>query len=180
MILHRKVAAGLGAMALVAHPQLAAAQDAACITEQEVAAMVTYAAPSALQAVQARCAAELSGNGFLATEGAALSARYRVLQAEAWPQAKSGLLKVVGDEAAGEDEMLSTITTLPDEAVQPFIDALIAQELGEEIPLEDCRKVERVVEALAPWQLEDMSNLLAVVLSLAGMKDPAICPVRSA
>lgn len=176
MTVRRKMAAALGAAALTMQPQLAVAQEAVCISEAEVGAMVTYSMPSAIEAVRTRCAPELPGGGFLATGSQVLAANYEALQPTAWPQAKSGLLKIAGSKTQGEDDPLAMIATLPDHAIQPFIDALIVQELAEQIPTEDCGKIERVMEAVAPIEPEIASTLVGVIFSLVKPEDPAVCP----
>lgn len=172
----RNLAAMAGSAALVVQPQLAAAQEAACVTEAEVAAMVTYAMPSLVEGTLTRCASELSPGGFLARNGASLAGRYGALRASAWPQAKSGVLKLAGSDERPADDGLAMIVNLPDNALQPFVDALIVQELAQKITPGSCEKIERVMAALAPVEPAVAGNLVAVIFALADTKEPRVCP----
>ena len=180
MALSAKLLAALGAASLLFQPTLASAQAAACVTEQEVSAIAIYSVPSLVQAVRLRCAGELVSNGYLARRGDALSARYAALQPSVWPRAKSGLLKLFAAGAGESRGGLDTISTLPDDAVRPFVDALIVQESAPKIAPKNCTRIERVIEVMAPIDPEVAGTLLGVLVGFADSDRLPVCPARRA
>lgn len=174
MNLTGRLAATLGAVSLAVQPTLAAAQEQACITEEEVSALVIYFAPAAIESVQQSCATALAANGYLAQRGEALAARYAALQDAAWPSAKSGFMKFSSKKNAGVDDF----ATLPDDAVRPLVDAIITQQVSAQIGTKDCDKIERVLEAMDPFEPSAVAKLVAVIAGLVGKENPRVCPVR--
>ena len=166
-------AAAAGALAL--QPITAEAQQA-CVTEAEVGAIAIYSVPSLVQAVRLRCGSELSANGYIARRGASLSGRYAALQPQVWPRAKSGMLKIFGSGAGAAQgrQLLDSVGTLPDEAVRPLVDAWLVQEASARIPLQNCQRIELVVEAVAPIDPEVAGGLIGAII---GLVDPAKMPV---
>ncbi|MFC4255677.1 hypothetical protein GRI97_17665 [Altererythrobacter xixiisoli] len=178
----RKLGMFLGAVLLAVTPHVASAQQR-CVTEAEVSAMTIYAVPSMVKSLQSRCAGRLSSTGFLATRGQQFAGRYAALQTTVWPRAKSGLLKIIASRTQSEAAIrnqntrgLDMIGNLPDEAVRPFVDALIVQELTPQIDLANCSKIERAMQAVAPIDPEVSAGLVGLVVGLAQPKDISICP----
>jgi hypothetical protein len=172
----RTIAAAAAAMLSVATPTIAAAQ--ACVSAPEVQAMTIYAVPASVQALELRCADQLTASGFLAREGRGFAQRYAALQTRNWPQAKSGLLKVLGSNAvAGQvRDNLSLIAALPDQHVRPLVDALLVQELSGRIPLADCGTAEQLLETLSTIEPQVAGTLVSQMLTLFGNQPALICP----
>jgi hypothetical protein len=155
----------------------AAAPPAPCISEREIAQLAIYSVPSMIQGVRAKCARSLSAKGFLATRGDAFAARYAELREETWPAAKSAITKFAGSKATAKDaEGFAMLAGLPDDAVRPLVDALIAQKVGEEIKPADCGKVERGIQLVSPLGPRDSGALLGFIFSLVKPEDAAVCP----
>jgi len=175
--MNKRMWAAIAASGLVLQPVMASAQQASCLSEDELSAMAIYAVPSMVRTLQQRCGPELSSSGFLARDGGALASRYTALQGRAWPRAKAGLLKVVAGKANSEAaQSLALVSSLPDEHVRPLVDALIVQELAPQVPLAECGRVERAVSALAPLEPELAGNLIAVAAGLFARDEAPICP----
>jgi len=175
-----RLLAALGAASLLAQSSLASAQAQACVTEREVSAIAIYSVPSLVQAVRQRCAGELASSGYLARRGDALSTRYAALQPAVWPRAKTGLLKLFAGRASENRSGLDTISTLPDDAIRPFVDALIVQESTPKIALKNCTRIERVIEVMAPIDPEIAGTLLGVLVGFADSAQIPVCPARRA
>ena len=177
----RHIIAGMVAITALTSAQAASAQSAAaCISEREVAQLAVYAVPSMVEGVRGKCAKSLSASGFLATKGNAFAARYAALQGETWPGAKRAIAKFA--TAKGDAETANTFATLaglPDEAVRPLVDALIAQRVGETIKAQDCWKVERGIQLLSPLGPRDGGALVGFVFGLVKPDDVAVCPAKS-
>jgi hypothetical protein len=173
--------AAIAAVASLGISQAASAQVAgACITERELSNLAIYAVPSLVEGVRGKCAPSLSPNGFLATRGDGFAAKYAALQAETWPGAKSAMTKFAAPKAKGEAaDSLAMLAGLPDDAVRPLVDALIAQKIGEEVKIKDCVNIERGMRLLAPLDPRDSGALVGFVLAIVKPDDARICPVRS-
>lgn len=171
-------AATAGAAAL--QPVAASAQQA-CVTEAEVGAIAIYSVPSLVLAMRQRCGSELAANGYIARRGDTLSGRYAALQPQVWPRAKSGMLKILGAQAsAGQGrQMLDSIGSLPDEAVRPLVDAWIVQETSARIPVQNCQRMEWVLEALAPVDPEVAGGLIGAIVGLVDPDKMPVCPRRT-
>lgn len=171
----RKLLAGMAVAALAVQSSAAAAQQTACIAEDEVAAVAIYAVPSLVQGVRLRCANELSANGYLATRGNALVSRYANLQDQVWPKARSGLTKILATKDAQARQNADMIERLPDNAVRPLVDALIVQETSPKVAPGDCWKFERVIEAAAPIDPEIAGTLIGTVVGVVQPERMPIC-----
>jgi hypothetical protein len=180
MVSPTRLVAAAGAVSLALQPALAAAQQARpCVTEQEVSAIAIYSVPSLVQAVRQRCSSELTSSGYLARRGDTLSARYAALQPAVWPRAKSGLLKLFSGASSDAGRSVETISSLPDDAVRPFVDALIVQESAPKIALKNCTRIERVIEVMAPIDPEVAGTLLGVLVGFADPEQVPVCDRRA-
>ena len=174
----RSMLASAGAVMLSLTPTIAAAQS--CVTQPEVQAMTLYAVPASVQALELRCADQLDNTGFLASGGRDFARRYAALQTRNWPQAKSGLLKVLGSSAAAGPvrDNLALIANLPDQNVRPLVDALLVQELSSSIPVADCAPAEQLLQTLAGIEPEIAGTLVSQMLALFGNQPALVCPAQ--
>ena len=174
------IIAGTVALAALASAQAATAQAAAsCVSEREVAQLAVYAVPSLVEGVRGKCGKTLAQTGFLATKGNAFAARYSALQGETWPGAKSAIAKFATAKSDAETaNTFAKLAGLPDDAVRPLVDALIAQKIGETIKPQDCWKVERGIQLLSPLGPRDSGALVGFVFGLVKPDEVAICPAK--
>lgn len=177
---HTPALLAAAALAVMIPAQVRAQTQAAtaCLTETELANVIVYATPAIVTGVRGKCSRSLASNGFLATRGNAFSAKYAALQATTWPTAKGALMKLLSAKAGADargKEMLSMVTSFPDEAVRPLVDGMVAQQVGEAIPLADCAKAERAMQLSAVMAPRDNAALMAFVLANSGSKDLPVC-----
>jgi len=177
---HRPMAAAVATAALL-QVQVAQAAAPVCITEQEVSAMAAFSMSSVLEGTMNSCRPHLAANGYFATSGQQLIGRYAARKAAAWPGAKSAFLKFGSEK---DPEMLSTVGSLPDAALQPFVDAMLSEMVASKIKPAQCRPVERMAMLLSPLPPENMADIIGYVIALAGDKPakagtPRICPAQS-
>ena len=173
------LAAAVSLVPVQAHAQQQAAK--ACLSEREVAQMAIYAVPSVVEGVRGKCAAKLSKTGFLAAKGDAFAAKYAALQNDTWPVAKAGILKFVGAPKAGAakaSDPVAMLAALPDEAVRPLVDAMIAQKVGEAVKPEQCTNVERGIQLASVMNPRDSGAMIAFVMAMTKPKNPPICPAQ--
>lgn len=174
-------ALALAGAALALQPSAAAAQQA-CVTEREVSALVVYSTPLALRAIGTRCAGQFAPAGFMASSSAQLAARYAAHGNAAWPDAFSALVTLVGKEAATgpsqQVELVQLLRQMPEEAVRPLVDEIVAQKVAGEVDVQDCGKIERMFEALAPLEPQEAGNLIGVLGSIVGLQDVPVCAME--
>ncbi|MCW1383505.1 hypothetical protein OLX02_11810 [Novosphingobium sp. KCTC 2891] len=174
----RKLALGA---ALLGMTGAQAAQAQNCLTQPELTAMVTYALPVVMDSAIKTCRPNLSAQGYFATQGPALVERYSVRKPGSWPMAKAALLKI-GD--GRDDRMKDTIAMLPDSALQPFAEAMVAQMVTEGIKADQCVAIERATRLLSPLPPENTAELLTFILAMADKPKPGkksdlpLCPAN--
>lgn len=167
----------LTAAAALASSPAAAAATPGCITEKEISQLAIYSVPSLVEGVRAKCGRTLSAKGYLATRGDAFAANYAALQNETWPAAKNAITKFATTKAdTKEAENFAMLAGLPDDAVRPLLDAIIAQKIGESIKTKDCTKVERGIQLVSPLSPRDSGALLGFIFSMVKPDDAMICP----
>lgn len=163
MFTFRTLAASAALTALTAGQAAAAVQNADCLSEREVASLVTYALPVVMDSTIKACKPQLSPEGYFATQGASLVQRYAARKGSAWPEAKAALLKLGGKD----DKMKDMVASLSDEALQPFADGIVSQMIVKGIKPGQCKSIERATRLLSPLPPENTAELLTFVLVLA-------------
>lgn len=175
-----KVLAGMTATLAMVQAQVAAAQTVqpTCVKQADLADAVVYAMPSLIGAFQTKCGPSLSADGFMSTDGERLSANYVARQSDAWPGAQRVLLQFASSGSKGSNGgMTDMIASLPGDALRPFLDAVIQQEVSKEIPLKDCANIERGISYLAPLPPENMGGLVSFIVQMTDLKKPSICEI---
>jgi hypothetical protein len=170
------------AIAALTSAQAAQAQQQACIASEDIGDAVVYALPIAFDAAQNACANRLSGNGFMAKGGEAFIAQFRAGQDKAWPGAFR-LLKTFMAKESGEGEnaqINAMITSLPENALRPFVDGLAGQMIAEEIKGDSCAKIERGLELIAPLPTDNVGDLAAFLAEIVDLKNPPVCGAAAA
>jgi len=171
------------ALAALATSQTALAQQQACVAPADLSDAVVYAMPIAFDAARTACSNRLSRDGFMATRGDAYIDAFRAEQNEAWPGAFR-FLKAFMDKEGGEGgsspEMGAMLSSMPEEALRPFVDALVGQMLAAEIKGDTCGKIERGLELLSPLPAENIGGLVAFIVEMTDMKNPPVCAASSA
>ena len=173
------------AMALATIPQLASAQTASCLTRTELADAAVFGLPGVVTAVQSRCGKSLSANGYLARNGQKLITQYRAEQERTWPAARKTMELYIARQSASSkpNPMLGQVKTLlrnlPARTAAPFVEAMIAQEVGKALAGVDCRETERVMELLSPLPARSVGELFAIAGKQAANRDDSL-PVCAA
>lgn len=146
--------------------QLAYAATAAapCISEEEMTGLVGFALPAVLDGAKNRCKPHLASTGYFATRGAEFIERYAARKDANWPMAKSAFLKFGGNQ---DDKMSAMLTKLPDDAVKPFVEAMVGEMVGSEIKPSQCKAIERGIRLLAPLPPENTAELVSFVFSMS-------------
>ena len=165
------------ALASLATAQTAQAQAQACVNPADLSDAVVYVMPIVFDAVGSACANRLSADGFMATRGEDYIAQFRAKQDRSWPGAFR-FLKTITEKEGGngkDDQMGEVMSSMPEEALRPFVDAMFGQKIAEEIKGENCSKIERGLELLSPLPVDNVGGLIAFVAELSDLKNPPIC-----
>lgn len=171
------------ALAALATSQTALAQSQACVAPADMSDAVVYAMPIAFDAARNACANRLSGDGFMATRGDAYIAPFRAGQDQAWAGAfrflKTFMAKDGAAQGGSSADMAAMIESMPEDALRPFVDALVGQMIAAEIKGDSCTKIERGLQLLSPLPTDNVGGLVAFIAELAELKDPPVCAVSA-
>lgn len=158
--------------------QVAQAQ-AACVDQNDLSDAVVYAMPVLADAFSTKCTAELSADGFWATEGDSYVAQFADLSETTWPGAARVLTTFMAVESKGESglpALAEIFSSGSPETVRPFVDLTLSTMIATELKTEDCGKIERGLSLMAPLPPENMGGLMAFLVDMAGVKNPSLCP----
>ena len=160
---------GIGAfitgIAALAVPTTDLARTKACMTEQEAAALFSYALPEVIETVTKKCTASLPAASFLAPRGSQLAASYRQISVAHWPLAKSAFFKTLAEDDGDADEILAG---MPDDALKGLMGSALGVVIGKDIKAENCPRIDSIVSALAPLPPSNVSSLLVQLIAMAG------------
>jgi hypothetical protein len=153
---------------LAAVPGIASAAEPPCLTPTEFTAIAGYSMPSIINGTAQRCAATLAPSAYLRTSGKNLAERYAGQKAKYWPGAKAALLKL----SSGSDSSISkTFRDMPDSSLQPIADGMVEGMISQQIPLNRCATIDRLVGLLAPLPPENTAELIALAVGLGAKTD---------
>ncbi len=156
-----KLALGLALLSLSQSAFAQPAQPAKCLTVVQAEALVTYLLPKAVDATRAKCSASLPATSPLLAKNSARLANYRAASETAWPNAKSAVSVLAGQNLPPEIE---------DTLLRPIADAMFTQLIGEEIKPKDCVLIDKIYTDLAPMPSANLASL-AITIVQATAKD---------
>lgn len=175
----RSIIAPALAFTALASATAAQAQQSPCVQPADLADAVVYVMPVAYDAARTACDNRFAASGFMAREGDAYIAPFREGQDKAWPGAFRFLKTFMNEDGAGKGgksaDMAATISALPEEALRPFVEALVGQMIAGEIKPDSCGKIERGIELLSPMPSDNLGGLIAFIVELADIKNPPVC-----
>lgn len=162
------------ALGLIALSQPYAAFGQECVPQEDLSDGIVYAMPLIVQAVEGRCSKTLSADGYLAMQGHRLKDKFAAHQNDAWPGALRLINHFAGSEEPGITEL---VQALPEDAVRPFVDAIVVEKIGAEIKPKDCSRIERGLKLLEPLPPTATAELIAILASMEKSEDLGLCPM---
>jgi hypothetical protein len=150
-------------LALIAAPGIAQAAEPPCLTAREFTDLSSYALPSIITGTTERCSAALGPDAYLKRSGTALASRYAAAKPAAWPGAKAAFLKLSGGTNSQAGDLLRT---MPDNSLQPIVDAMIVGMIGQQVQTERCGTIDRFVRLVAPLPPQNTAELIALTVGL--------------
>lgn len=162
--------------AILAMAMSGTAHAASCINEPEMEALALHMMPAFLDKSMSMCATTLPTGAYLQTSGRALIRTYRAAAEPTWPLAKTAMAKIANSDGdTGID-----LSAIDDTVMRQLVETGFAASLSEELKPQDCGKINRFVEAIAPLPTANMGKMVALLLEigLAGDKTKGlpICP----
>ncbi|MFM5893421.1 MAG: hypothetical protein ACKOQM_03195 [Novosphingobium sp.] len=160
----RSATAIAAAMALLSASQASAAATT-CMTQPELRGMVSYVLPSVMGAVIERCRPSLPSNAAMLTRGSQLVGELQAGQSAAFPMARQAFSKFSGSDGKTGADLFNS---MPEEALKPIIESMMAQELTKDVKTKDCADIDRVFATLQPLPARNFVELVTQVLTIAG------------
>ena len=151
------------AAALTIAPGLAHAAEAPCLTAGEFTNLSTYALPSPIDGASQRCSASLPADSFLRMDAGSLANRYTTGKISAWPGAKAAFFKLTSGAGPDAEQMLKS---MPDQTVQQLVDGFVKGKVTQEIPLERCGTIDRLLRLLSPLPPESTAEIIGLAVGL--------------
>lgn len=160
------------ALALAAIPSatIAQAQQAPCLTAEEFTAVSTFALPGVIRGAAQRCQAVLPQQAFLRSQSETLAQRYSRGRDQAWPEAKAAFFKIGGGmdpQAAG------LLKSMPDDTLKPFVESAVSTMVGQQLPTDRCKAVDRLVMLLSPLPAESTAEVISLAAGLGARSGQA-------
>lgn len=159
---------------LLAEPARAA--EPPCVTHAQLEALTLFALPPVLEALATTCGPSLPAQAYLLNGGRTLSQSLAADGAANWAMASSAMHIVSGEMPTGVSA----------ETMKGLIRDMTVSEI--KLKPEECAKIDRVGELLAPLPARNLAGVVAMLAEL-GMQDdgkkkknknkkprPAICP----
>lgn len=151
------------AVALTLAPTLAQAAEPPCLAPGEFTALAEYALPSMINGTTQRCSSALGANAYLPRQGSQLAQRYAERRSAAWPGAKAAFLKL---SATTNSDANNLIRTLPDASMQQMLASLMEGIVAQQVPLDRCTTIDRVIGLIAPLPAQNTAELIALAVGL--------------
>jgi hypothetical protein len=149
-----------------------AAPAVQCLNTQERHGLIGYFLPEVIGEVSKNCSAHLPAGSYLRTRLPQVAAQLVEAKPQAWPVAKAAFLKM------GDPKDSKQMASLPDEALRPLIDAVMASKMTIPVTPSTCAEVNDISEALAPLSPDQTVHLLATIFNAVARKDNKLrsCP----
>ena len=158
----RRITAALLALAVSA-PSIARAAEPPCLSPGEFTALAEYALPSIISGTSQRCSSALAPGAYLRRNGAQLVQRYAERKPAAWPSAKAAFLKI---SSSGGPDASNVIRGLPDPSLQQMLGSLMEGLASQQVPLERCATIDRLIGLLAPLPAQSTAEVIALAVGL--------------
>lgn len=158
--------AGFAGLALMATASQAAqtVKQQACITPEEMSALVLAVSPQIIGSLVKTCTAALPADAYLRVRGGALVERYAAPAAAAKPAAVAAFSKVSG-------------TAVPAEMFDVAADAILGELAVEKIKPKDCPKIDRILGLVDPLPPANFSGLVAAIIEYATEDEKGGAPI---
>jgi hypothetical protein len=166
----RHIALTLAILALPCPALAQAQQPLPCLSAAEFTAVSTFTLPGVIRGAAQRCSAVLPPKAFLRSQSESLAQRYSKGRDQAWPEAKAAFIKVGGGmdpQAAG------LLKGMPDETLKPFVESAVSTMVGQQLPVDRCSAVDRLVMLLSPLPAASTAEVIGLAAGLGAKSGQA-------
>ncbi len=170
--LSTKLAAAAAALSTAALPTTLSAQE--CVAQSDVADAVVFAVPIAVKTLRTKCGGTLSSDGFLMSGSDTMVAAFEQQATAAWPGALR-LISTFAGKDGGADAIAESLATLDAENAGNLLGVLLPGMVMKDFDMQDCGKIERGLELLAPLPPENLGGIAAFLAEMSKVKNPSIC-----
>lgn len=164
-----KITHSLLALAAVALPSSAIAQEQRCVPREDSQAVVANLLPALLNSAARKCSPHIGG-GYLASNADALAQRLTPQAQRSWPQAKGTLEYVMQTELPDNDVVLE------------FGRQALAEGITKDLDRNACNALDRLTEQIAPLPPDNFANVFSLFLEMGIDRnedsDLKICPAE--
>lgn len=157
MSLFRRTALALAPLSLIA-ASTAQAAPGACLTTPEAEAVTTVALPAIIRSAGVACAASVPPGAVIRQDQGPFIDRYTIAADQAWPAAKSALMKLGSSAIA---------PLLDSEMARPMLAGLLAPAIVGKIDPRDCPMIDHMATLLAPLPPRNVAGLVVSGVMLA-------------
>lgn len=124
---------------------------------------VRYGLPALFAGFRATCSAELADDGYVARNADRLAAKFAQGADAHWPAARETLF-MLGQDEGMDREMLRE---MPDDALKPFVTALLQQMVATEVKPAQCPDIERGLELIDPLPADNIAGVIGFMVEMA-------------
>lgn len=161
LVVHAATLAGL-AVAMAPPTPLEAREK---LAPEVMSAAVRYALPHLLSGVRTSCTGTLAANGFLALKGEALQAKFALGAEPLWPQARAAIV-TLGMPGGESQDAGKQLARLPDNALRPFVDGMLASVVASKIEPGQRVDVERALALIEPLPADNLAGLVGFIFEM--------------
>jgi len=148
---------------------MAQTQERPCISPAQNEALVAYALPDLIGALETRCASSLPAKAFLGARSDALQKKLRPQADRAWPRARDTAQSLAGTRLPVDTRFESVAKA----ALAPAAAAMIARSFD----AGRCQVADRLLAKLAPLPPENLAGVMALFVEL-GIEENADVPFK--
>lgn len=137
-------------------PAQASPTQNADMSAKQVSAMMRFAMPTLLESAYTKCSRSFVAGGYMATNRSRLMNKFTDGSAAYWPVAKGAISSFAGPDNA------QLFQAMPDQALKPFVLAMVSQTVSQEMKVENCPLIEDIMEQLDPMPADNVAELAGI------------------
>lgn len=146
-------------LALWAAPALAEPD----LSGPEVESAVRFALPALFDGFRSTCSTELSPDGYVALNADRLAVKFAEDADAHWPEAKEIMFELGTDQGVDKEMLVE----MPDDALKPFVTAILVQMAATKIEPAQCIDIERGLELIDPLPADNIAGLVGFLIEMA-------------
>ncbi|MXO64532.1 hypothetical protein [Altericroceibacterium endophyticum] len=156
----------------------ASERPASCMTEDELASVMLYAAPTLIRGARKGCAPFVGAESYLEQHGEETAARFYAYRGESWPAARAAMFRVMSQDPRTRG-LATVMEQMPEETLRSAADTLYSEKLAEDADAAICDKVTRGLELTSSLEPRKAARLAAFLFVTFRVEDLGICAMET-